>query len=318
MWFQYIDRRDRTGAVACLHFSVVIASYIASPMVKALCPLQMKGDFSVSLIIMPRERDPLIVGRVVGDVLDPFYRSVSLRIIFNNNREVTNGCELRPSAVVNQPRVEIGGNDLRTFYTLLPTLRLHRHFQHNIVIDLVMVDPDAPSPSDPTLREYLHWLVTDIPGTTSAAFDVGFFGNMRKRNVCNCKQCCAAACSSLVHELTGLLVTTPLRIVLLNGFSCTKIFNKAGLKIEETYPKPAEVVIPGPPMPPHHTYYVQECMRIKDRRHFVILLHSWLKTMQMKQSSCIYLQSCYPSARRLFLYKLRHAFILGIFVSHAS
>uniref|UniRef100_A0A453QR66 Flowering locus T n=1 Tax=Aegilops tauschii subsp. strangulata TaxID=200361 RepID=A0A453QR66_AEGTS len=35
---------------------------------------------------------------------------------------------------------------------------------------LVMVDPDAPSPSDPNLREYLHWLVTDIPGTTGASF----------------------------------------------------------------------------------------------------------------------------------------------------
>ncbi|XP_077228106.1 protein VERNALIZATION 3-like [Tasmannia lanceolata] len=95
---------------------------------------------------MPRERDSLIVGRVVGDVLEPFNRSIPLRVTYNN-RDVTNGCEFRPSAVVNQPRVEIGGNDLRTFYTL------------------VMVDPDAPSPSDPTLREYLHWLVTDIPAT---------------------------------------------------------------------------------------------------------------------------------------------------------
>ena len=34
----------------------------------------------------------------------------------------------------------------------------------------VMVDSDAPSPSDPNLREYLHWLVTDIPGTTAASF----------------------------------------------------------------------------------------------------------------------------------------------------
>nr|GEV70994.1 flowering locus T-like protein [Tanacetum cinerariifolium] len=34
----------------------------------------------------------------------------------------------------------------------------------------VMVDPDAPSPSDPNLREYLHWLVTDIPATTGARF----------------------------------------------------------------------------------------------------------------------------------------------------
>nr|QQD47950.1 flowering locus T [Chimonanthus praecox] len=100
---------------------------------------------------MPRERDPLVVGRVIGDVLDLFTRSIPIRVTFNN-REVTNGCELRPSQVVNQPRVEIGGNDLRTFYTL------------------VMVDPDAPSPSDPYLREYLHWLVTDIPATTGASF----------------------------------------------------------------------------------------------------------------------------------------------------
>ncbi|KAI5649062.1 hypothetical protein M9H77_35067 [Catharanthus roseus] len=103
-----------------------------------------------------RETDPLVVGRVVGDVLDPFTRSITLRVTYNMNREnsrdVNNGCEFRPSQVVNQPRVEIGGDDLRTFYTL------------------VMVDPDAPSPSDPTLREYLHWLVTDIPATTGTSF----------------------------------------------------------------------------------------------------------------------------------------------------
>ncbi|XP_059437735.1 protein HEADING DATE 3A isoform X2 [Corylus avellana] len=101
---------------------------------------------------MPRDRDPLTVGRVIGDVLEPFTRSISLRVTYNNNREVNNGCELKPSQLVNQPRVDIGGEDLRTFYTL------------------VMVDPDAPSPSDPNLREYLHWLVTDIPATTGASF----------------------------------------------------------------------------------------------------------------------------------------------------
>uniref|UniRef100_A0A7N0VLN8 Flowering locus T n=1 Tax=Kalanchoe fedtschenkoi TaxID=63787 RepID=A0A7N0VLN8_KALFE len=103
---------------------------------------------------MRRERpagDPMAVGRVVGDVLDPFTRSISLRVSYNG-KELTNGCELKPSQVVSQPRVDIGGDDLRTFYTL------------------VMVDPDAPSPSDPNLREYLHWLVTDIPATTGASF----------------------------------------------------------------------------------------------------------------------------------------------------
>ncbi|KAJ4846092.1 hypothetical protein Tsubulata_016730 [Turnera subulata] len=101
---------------------------------------------------MPRPiADPLTVGRVIGDVLDPFTRSISLRVIYGN-RQVTTGCELRPSQVRNQPRIEVGGDDLRTFYTL------------------VMVDPDAPSPSDPNLREYLHWLVTDIPATTGASY----------------------------------------------------------------------------------------------------------------------------------------------------
>ncbi|KAH9735719.1 ZCN15 [Citrus sinensis] len=98
-----------------------------------------------------RDRDPLILGRVVGDVLDNFTRTIPMRITYSN-KDVNNGRELKPSEVLNQPRVEIGGDDLRTFYTL------------------VMVDPDAPSPSDPSLREYLHWLVTDIPATTGASF----------------------------------------------------------------------------------------------------------------------------------------------------
>ncbi|CAH9072966.1 unnamed protein product [Cuscuta epithymum] len=101
---------------------------------------------------MPRaDRDALAVGRVVGDVLEPFTRSVNLRVTYGD-RDVTNGCEFRPSLVVSPPRVEVGGQDLRTFYTL------------------VMIDPDAPSPSEPSLREYLHWLVTDIPATTGANF----------------------------------------------------------------------------------------------------------------------------------------------------
>ncbi|MCL7033782.1 hypothetical protein MKW94_000263 [Papaver nudicaule] len=35
---------------------------------------------------------------------------------------------------------------------------------------LIMTDPDVPGPSDPYLREHLHWIVTDIPGTTDATF----------------------------------------------------------------------------------------------------------------------------------------------------
>ncbi|KVI07873.1 Phosphatidylethanolamine-binding protein PEBP [Cynara cardunculus var. scolymus] len=109
---------------------------------------------------MPRERDPLVVGRVIGDVLDNFTRSIDLSVSYND-REVNNGCELRPSQVVSQPRVDIGGDDLRAFHTLVRLVPIS---------SFVMVDPDAPSPSDPNLREYLHWLVTDIPATTGARF----------------------------------------------------------------------------------------------------------------------------------------------------
>ncbi|MED6120368.1 Protein HEADING DATE 3A [Stylosanthes scabra] len=96
-------------------------------------------------------KDPLVVGRVIGDVLDPFENSIPIRVTYNS-RDVCNGCEFKPSQVVHQPRVAIGGDDLRNLYTL------------------VAVNPDAPSPSDPSLREYLHWLVTDIPATTGPSF----------------------------------------------------------------------------------------------------------------------------------------------------
>ncbi|KAK4790546.1 hypothetical protein SAY86_017850 [Trapa natans] len=96
--------------------------------------------------------DPLVVGRVIGDVIDSFTPSMRMAVIFSSNRQVFNGHELFPSWVTLKPKVEILGGDLRSFFTL------------------VMIDPDVPGPSDPYLREHLHWIVTDIPGTTDATF----------------------------------------------------------------------------------------------------------------------------------------------------
>ncbi|GJR52905.1 FT like protein, partial [Tanacetum coccineum] len=86
---------------------------------------------------MARDMDPLVIGRVIGEVLDSFTKSINLSVSYYD-REVSNGCELKPSQIMNQPRVDIGGDDMRVFHTL------------------VMVDPDAPSPSNPNLGEYLH------------------------------------------------------------------------------------------------------------------------------------------------------------------
>ena len=51
-------------------------------------------------------RDPLIVGRIVGDVVDYFDMAAQLRVMYGN-REITNGSELRPSQVEKQPKVRI-------------------------------------------------------------------------------------------------------------------------------------------------------------------------------------------------------------------
>ncbi|KAK4492264.1 hypothetical protein RD792_003067, partial [Penstemon davidsonii] len=42
--------------------------------------------------------------------------------------------------------------------------------RHQIRSIEIMTDPDVPGPSDPYLREHLHWIVTDIPGTTDSTF----------------------------------------------------------------------------------------------------------------------------------------------------
>ncbi|EXB38458.1 hypothetical protein L484_022359 [Morus notabilis] len=95
--------------------------------------------------------DPLVLGRVIGDVVDPFSPSLRISVTYSN-KKVYNGHELLPSSVTTKPKVEVHGGDMRSFFTL------------------VMTDPDVPGPSDPYLREHLHWIVTDIPGTTDVSF----------------------------------------------------------------------------------------------------------------------------------------------------
>ncbi|KAK6150066.1 hypothetical protein DH2020_017591 [Rehmannia glutinosa] len=82
---------------------------------------------------MAVERHPLVVSGVVGDVLEPFTATTELRV-YSDGRTIFNGSSMRPSQVAGRPRVEIGGEDFRTFYTLET------------------------------------WLVTDIPGSTGAGF----------------------------------------------------------------------------------------------------------------------------------------------------
>ncbi|XP_058205275.1 CEN-like protein 1 [Rhododendron vialii] len=102
--------------------------------------------------MMSRLVEPLALGRVVGEVVDNFTPVVTMDVMYNSKNHVLNGHEIMPSLTTARPRVEIGGEDMRAAYTL------------------IMTDPDAPGPSEPYLREHLHWIVTDIPGTTDVSF----------------------------------------------------------------------------------------------------------------------------------------------------
>ncbi|KAF3641516.1 Protein CENTRORADIALIS [Capsicum annuum] len=98
---------------------------------------------------MAAKIDPLVVGRVIGDVVDMFVPSVTMSVHYAN-KHVTNGCDIKPSIATEPPKITLGGN-ANDFYTL------------------VMTDPDAPSPSEPSMREWVHWIVTDIPGGSNVA-----------------------------------------------------------------------------------------------------------------------------------------------------
>ncbi|CAL1397613.1 unnamed protein product [Linum trigynum] len=97
--------------------------------------------------------EPLIVGKVIGDVLDPFHPLVELTVHYGS-RKISNGCEIKPSAALQKPFVQIVRDAPPPISSVLYTL--------------VMVDPDAPSPSEPRLREWLHWVMVDIPEGSDA------------------------------------------------------------------------------------------------------------------------------------------------------
>lgn len=72
---------------------------------------------------MSRVLEPLIVGKVIGEVLDNFNPTVKMTATYSSNKQVFNGHELFPSAVVSKPRVEVQGGDLRSFFTLVCACR---------------------------------------------------------------------------------------------------------------------------------------------------------------------------------------------------
>lgn len=84
-------------------------------------------DTSLSFFLSLRETmaasvDPLVVGRVIGDVLDMFIPTANMSVYFGP-KHITNGCEIKPSTAINPPKVNISGHS-DELYTLVYTYLL--------------------------------------------------------------------------------------------------------------------------------------------------------------------------------------------------
>jgi len=82
---------------------------------------------------------------VIPDVIDNFDPQVQIRITYDSLL-ITPGATILPRQGVHMPQVTLEGSQPGHLYTLF------------------MSDPDAPSPEHPSHREYLHWIVSNIPG----------------------------------------------------------------------------------------------------------------------------------------------------------
>jgi hypothetical protein len=79
---------------------------------------------------MSRALEPLVVGKVIGEVLDSFNPTVKMTATYNSNKQVFNGHEFFPSAIAAKPRVEVQGGDLRSFFTLVGISSTYSLTQH--------------------------------------------------------------------------------------------------------------------------------------------------------------------------------------------
>ncbi|CAN8016015.1 unnamed protein product, partial [Ixodes persulcatus] len=94
----------------------------------------------------------LVKFKVVPDVISEVPQGM-VNVNYGNGSAVCMGNTISPQIASNKPTVSFEAQDASPPYTL------------------VMVDPDAPSASEPIYRSVLHWVVVNAP--SSNGFDEG-------------------------------------------------------------------------------------------------------------------------------------------------
>lgn len=110
--------------------------------------------------VMAQKMDNVTTEQVVPDVIDTVPQSI-ITVKYPSGVSVELGNELTPTLVKDEPSIS---------WSVKSEQHLHT---------LVMVDPDAPSRKNPVLRQVLHYMVTNIPGTdlSKGVTNVGYLGS---------------------------------------------------------------------------------------------------------------------------------------------
>jgi hypothetical protein len=115
-------QNKQLGSVSVLGIASVQQIFLAKvpPIVFwSLNPLTHVIKLSQSSHTMARSIEPLIVGKVIGDVLDMFTPAANFTVHYGS-RQIANGCEIKPSLAVDRPNVQILGPRVSTnLYSLV-------------------------------------------------------------------------------------------------------------------------------------------------------------------------------------------------------
>ena len=108
---------------------------------------------------------------VQDDICVPFRNSIPLTVKYSGALVVNDGNSLEPQEMLCRPPEVKYEKRNSSFYTL------------------IMTDPDAPSPRNPVAREYIHWVVVNIPGSDLSRGETicnySGPGNLSRRNPSN-------------------------------------------------------------------------------------------------------------------------------------
>ncbi|KAF9579693.1 hypothetical protein BGW38_003946 [Lunasporangiospora selenospora] len=89
---------------------------------------------------------------IIPDIIDSIHQTTLLDVSFGDGKDVTLGNTLAVSETQHTPRVTFMSENPSDKYTL------------------IMTDPDAPSRNEPRMREYRHWIVTNLSGSSPTEF----------------------------------------------------------------------------------------------------------------------------------------------------